>query len=932
MYRRSFPVRLFLAAALALGASTESPRGAETAAPAHPVVAGFERFFADPKADMTRGGQLLLGELNCVSCHQPAAPLSSLTRKQAPVLDGVGSRVRRGFLRKFLSDPQTVKPGTTMPHLLAGFPEEERRPKVEELVHFLASTGAIKPERPDLKLIVTGRELYHRVGCVACHGPRTATGLPDKVLPTSVPLGDLKAKYALSSLAAFLENPHQVRPSGRMPGLLLTGQEAKALANYLLAGASFEPLAANLTFSYYEGSWDRLPDFGKVTPLAMGKADGFDVGVARRPNNMALRFEGFLRIDREGEYTFHLTSDDGSKLFLDRKLAVDNDGIHSPRTASGAVKLTRGMHKLTAGVFNAGGGVELNVDIEGPGLGRQSATPLIFLTPQGNPKEPKPSAEKREDETFTFDPSLAEKGRASFASLGCASCHQLKMDAKAIDSNLAATPLSKLKAEGGCLAENPARGLPKYPLSAPQRSAIAAAIKGLTSLPAPPAAGEVVARTLLTFNCYACHERSKVGGIEEAWNTSFVTTQPEMGDEGRVPPPLDGVGAKIATAWLNKIFSAGAKDRPYMLSRMPKFGEGNVGHLTGAFEALDRLDAIAKPGFDQPLLQVKGEGRKMVGGNSLGCVKCHIFAGHKAEGVQGIDMTLMTQRLKRDWFYQYLLAPQKLRPGTRMPEAWPKGESLLPQVLGGSTPRQIESIWLYLAEGTNARLPAGLNRESIPLVPVKEAIIYRNFIEGSGPRAIGVGYPEKAHLTFDANDLCLSMIWQGDFIDAARHWTDRGSGYQQPLGDNLVKLPAGVSFAVLAKDDEPWPTRHAKELGYHFRGYRLTPDDRPTFRYSIKDVEVEDFPNAVASKPVPSLRRTLDLTAKEPVAGLWFRVAVGDKIEAAGGGWYRINGEWKMRIEADHPPRIRASGGKKELLVPIHFRDGKAKIGQEFVW
>jgi mono/diheme cytochrome c family protein len=922
---------LALASAL-LPAGFRAGAAEAPAVPTHPIVAGFERFFSEAKAGAVRGGQLLLGELKCVSCHQPATPVAAIARKQAPVLDRVGSRVRRTFLRKFLADPRAVKPGTTMPHLLAALPEEERRQKVEELVHFLASTGALKAERPDPKLVATGRELYHRAGCVACHGTRTSTGLPDRILPTSVPLGDLKAKYGPGSLAAFLADPLQVRPSGRMPGMLLNGQEAKALANYLLQGATFEPAQANLAYTYYEGNWQVLPDFDKLEPLAAGKADGFDVGVARRSNNMALRFEGYLRIDRDGDYRFHLTSDDGSKLFLDGKLVVANDGIHPPSTTSGAIKLTGGMHKLVAAVFNAGGGVELNVEVEGPGLGRQSAAPLIFLTPEGNPKKPGPNPERKDDETFALDPALVEKGRTSFAALGCAACHRLEMESRPIASRLAAPPLGKLKTEGGCLAENPAKGLPKYPLSAAQRSALAAAIEALAAPPAPAAPGEVIARTLLTFNCYACHQRDKVGGIEEAWNTSFVTAQPEMGDEGRVPPPLDGVGAKIATAWLNKILASGAKDRPYMLARMPKFGEANVGQLTRAFKAVDEMEPAPRPTFKQSLSQVKSEGRKMVGGNSLGCVKCHIFAGHKAEGVQGIDMTVMTQRLERDWFYNYLLAPQKLRPGTRMPESWPKGESLLPQVLGGSTPAQIEAIWLYLSDGTRARLPAGLNRTTIPLVPEKEAILYRNFIEGAGPRAIAVGYPEKAHLAFDANDLRLAMVWQGDFIDAARHWTDRGSGFQAPAGDNLLHLPAGAGFAVLAKDSEPWPAKHAKELGYHFRGYRLTPDQRPTFLYSVGEVAVEDFPNAVASRPAPSLHRTLTLKAKEPAAGLCLRAAVGNKIEALGDGWYRIDGEWRMRIESDAPPVVRDSAGKKELLVPVRFRDGKARIVQEFVW
>ena len=102
---------------------------------------------------------------------------------------------------------------------------------------------------------------------------------------------------------------------------------------------------------------------------------------------------------------------------------------------------------------------------------------------------------------------------------------------------------------------------------------------------------EIIARTLTTFNCYACHERDKVGGPEEALNKLFQTTQPEMGDEGRVPPPLDGVGAKLNPDYLKQILDKGAHDRPYMHTRMPGFGAANVGQLAEAFAALDKVAA-----------------------------------------------------------------------------------------------------------------------------------------------------------------------------------------------------------------------------------------------------------------------------------------------------------------------------------------------------
>jgi hypothetical protein len=298
--------------------------------------------------------------------------------------------------------------------------------------------------------------------------------------------------------------------------------------------------------------------------------------------------------------------------------------------------------------------------------------------------------------------------------------------------------------------------------------------------------------------------------------------------------------------------------------------------------------------------------------------------------VQGIDMLLMPKRLRRDWFHAYVFDPQRIRPGTRMPSAFFEGKSLLDDVLGGSPPAQIEAMWQYLQDGNRAQLPLGLRKNPIILVPTKGAILYRNFVAGAGPRAIAVGYPEKAHLAFDANELRLALLWQGDFIDASRHWTDRGAGFEGPLGDNVLTLHPGVPFASLAKSDDPWPGAPAKEQGYKFRGYRLTSDDRPTFLYSFGDVRVEDFPNAVKGK-APSLRRELTLQADKPPESLTFRAAVGGKIEKAGGGWYRIDGYWKLKVEGGEAV-IRKSGGKTELLVPVRFKEGKARIVETFAW
>jgi hypothetical protein len=266
-----------------------------------------------------------------------------------------------------------------------------------------------------------------------------------------------------------------------------------------------------------------------------------------------------------------------------------------------------------------------------------------------------------------------------------------------------------------------------------------------------------------------------------------------------------------------------------------------------------------------------------------------------------------------------------------MPTSFPDGTTPLKNVLDGKADLQIEAIWVYLSDGKAATLPVGMNKQSIPLIPTSEAIIYRNFIQGAGTRGIGVGYPERAHLAFDANDLRLAMIWQGLFMDARRHWTGRGDGFEPPMGDNILHLPAGVSFYILAKDDEAWPTGKAKDLGYKFKGYHLSEDQRPTFVYTFNGIKIEDFPNAVETKGNLSIRRTLTLTTENPIDRLYYRAAVADKIEAEKDGWFRVN-TWQMRIESDAAPVIRRSGNKMELLVPVRFKGNSAKIVQEYLW
>jgi len=85
-----------------------------------------------------------------------------------------------------------------------------------------------------------------------------------------------------------------------------------------------------LNFDCYEGFWDGVPDFRQLEPIKSGITGDISLEARRRDDYFALRFAGLLEIKKPGDYIFHLTSDDGSQLFLQEiptsvKILSDHD-------------------------------------------------------------------------------------------------------------------------------------------------------------------------------------------------------------------------------------------------------------------------------------------------------------------------------------------------------------------------------------------------------------------------------------------------------------------------------------------------------------------------------------------------------------------------------------------------------------------------------
>jgi azurin len=225
----------------------------------------------------------------------------------------------------------------------------------------------------------------------------------------------------------------------------------------------------------------------------------------------------------------------------------------------------------------------------------------------------------------------------------------------------------------------------------------------------------------------------------------------------------------------------------------------------------------------------------------------------------------------------------------------------------------------------------------MPLAVEKEPVLYRNFITGAGNRSIAVGYPGGFNLAYNAEVMNLVLLWRGAFIDAARHWTNRGGGPQPPLGFDALQVQPddALPFAVMSDANADWPKlpkgEHPRD--FQWKGYTLDAKRVPTFHYEWNGVKVAERFDTEGSALEGSgkLVRTLQLSGTIP-AGAMFCVASAGKVEATDGGFLVDGGRLTLgKTSYDNRFKVAVEGGTiasgKLLLVPA-----KPQIKITYTW
>jgi cytochrome c551/c552 len=395
----------------------------------------------------------------------------------------------------------------------------------------LAALLAVAPAISSQAEVTPGEILMAEMNCMACHQatPEIAQRLASR---TSPELGNLRLTPAW--MRDFLADPQKTKPGTLMPDMLhkVPAEKKSAvveeLVHFLVKNQQSVPSASI-------GASEAKIETGKALYHSVG----------------------CVQCHAPFEPPKGMTLDDVAKLGIS-KLQSQSVPLAGPHIAQ---KYTVGelatFLRDPLKIRPAGRMPSLKLDAT------EAESIAMYLLrdqlPAGKPMalDRQPMVPTAYDASFVVDETKAANGALDFTTFQCASCHAgPKGSVPAVAIPTATKPLDRLRPRQpiGCLAPNPPQRAAKFELTDRQRTVIIAGLQNQAVLTEPLTPDQQIKRTMTTLNCYACHQRDRRGGII-GMRRDYLTSLGEvnLGDEGRVPPHLTGVGEKLKTAKIRKV-------------------------------------------------------------------------------------------------------------------------------------------------------------------------------------------------------------------------------------------------------------------------------------------------------------------------------------------------------------------------------------------
>jgi len=624
-----------------------------------------------------------------------------------------------------------------------------------------ASCASCHDERgpiPGASTYNRGRQLFADLACTGCHD----TTLQPKQAAIAPPFDHLRQKTSRAFVEAWLRDPLAFRPDTRMPVFWpepldpTTGKPIESGPRYEAWRRSREQeTAAIVAF---------LGSLAPRTPMPAPDANAATAGdgaVSSGP-------PAAVAVD---------TVAAGKRLFDQ----IGCRGCHSPEAGAArpsergmgptfAPNLGRIAEKASSSWLAAWIAAPRTVwaDARMPNLdlsAEERATLLAFLSSLRNP-----GADPITPDWPKQDPALIDAGRDAVQRYGCYGCHDIPgfEHAANVGADLAGygdKPADRLAwgdAKIACertplecwTVEKLARPhrfqgrdlislMPDSALS--EEDAVALAVFSLANrdIDVPPsyrrpftggeAALELGEAVIYRENCRGCHEigRSEKRILDEdgelveiEYTPNGATSLKYYENPALGPPPLTFAGTKFQPQWMFDFIAAPTRIRPWLVARMPTFalGDEDLTRLVEQFAARNH-QPYPYDRLTHPALSPNEYTAAWSMFEKLQCTRCHQLSSAASLEVGDLapDLALAATRLKHGWQVEWLLDPQRLQPGTKMPAYFPREDeeepdsytTPCPECMGGDVMRQVDAlVQLTMELGSPSRPTApGTQRE-----------------------------------------------------------------------------------------------------------------------------------------------------------------------------------------------------------------------------
>lgn len=300
----------------------------------------------------------------------------------------------------------------------------------------------------------------------------------------------------------------------------------------------------------------------------------------------------------------------------------------------------------------------------------------------------------------------AARGSQLLVASGCLNCHAGVPPTAT--PNLAVT-LQSGWAKGCLSPDAAARGkAPDFGFTPAQREALVAfAADGFGSLKQDTSA-EFTERQIKNVRCTACHQRDGQPSVWSQLEEEVVALQsaaPLEEGEGKpiyttALPALTWFGEKLRPDYLANFIVGHEtnKPRPWIIARMPGFATYAENLAKGLPHQQGFGPVAAEPPGDPAKIKA---GETLIGENGgFNCIQCHILGKRAATAVfeaPGPNLAWAPQRLRKEYFIRWALAPTRIDPDTKMPKfADEEGKTPLTDFFHGDATEQFDAIWQYL--------------------------------------------------------------------------------------------------------------------------------------------------------------------------------------------------------------------------------------------